>query len=123
MYEERSEYANVAFVKISELVRNKDYGIQLDEELLSIHPSVKGMCELLGFDPLYVANEGKVVMVVGAEDAEAVLEKIRQNPFGKGSAIIGELTSDHKGMAWLQTVVGGKRIIEMLSGQQLPRIC
>lgn len=108
---------------ISELVRNKDYGVQIHEELLAINPGVKGMCELLGFDPLYVANEGKVVMVVGENDADKVLAKIKENPYGKEACIIGEVTSDHKGMAWLQTIVGGKRIIEMLSGQQLPRIC
>jgi hydrogenase expression/formation protein HypE len=108
---------------ISELVRNRKFGIQIDEEALSITPGVKGMCELLGFDPLYVANEGKVVMVVGREDAARVIEAIKENPYGKGASIIGEVTEDHRGMAWMQTIVGGKRIIEMLSGQQLPRIC
>lgn len=108
---------------ISELVRNKKYGIQVNEDQLTITPTVRGMCELLGFDPIYVANEGKVVIVVGADDADVVLQKIKENPFGKGASIIGEITADHTGMAWLQTIVGGKRIIEMLSGQQLPRIC
>lgn len=108
---------------ISEVVKGQDFGVQLDEEKIALIDSVKGMCELLGFDPLYVANEGKVVMVVGAEDSEKVIEKIKENPFGKGASIIGEVTEDHKGMAWLQTLVGGKRIIDMLSGQQLPRIC
>jgi hydrogenase expression/formation protein HypE len=108
---------------ISELVRSRDYGIQIDEEALTVTPGVKGMCELLGFDPLYVANEGKVVMVVGREDAQKVLAAIKENPYGKGASIIGEVTEDHRGMAWMQTIVGGKRIIEMLSGQQLPRIC
>ena len=108
---------------ISELVRHRAYGVQLDEEELSITPNVRSMCELLGFDPLYVANEGKVVMVVSSEKATETLTKLKANPLGKGASIIGEITDDHHGMAWLQTVVGGKRIIEMLSGQQLPRIC
>jgi len=108
---------------ISELVKNKDYGIQLEEDQITITPNVRNMCELLGFDPIYVANEGKVVMVVGKEDTPKVLEKIKKNPIGKGASIIGEITSDRPGMAWMQTSVGGKRIIEMLSGQQLPRIC
>jgi hydrogenase expression/formation protein HypE len=108
---------------ISELVRGKDFGIQLEEDQLTITPNVRIMCELLGFDPIYVANEGKVVMVVGKEDAEKVLEKIKENPLGKEASIIGEITEDRQGMAWLKTSVGGKRIIEMLSGQQLPRIC
>ena len=108
---------------ISELVRNRDYGVQVDEESLQVANGVKGMCELLGFDPLYVANEGKVVMVVASEDADKVVEAIKANPYGKGASIIGEVTDSHHGMAWMDTIVGGKRIIEMLSGQQLPRIC
>ncbi len=108
---------------ISELVTNSNYGIQIDEEKLVIHESVRGLCELLGFDPLYVANEGKIVMVVGKKDAQKVLATIKGSPFGKEASIIGEICENHKGMAWLNTVVGGKRVIEMLSGQQLPRIC
>ncbi len=108
---------------LSELVRGSDYGIQVDEDKLIIHENVRGLCELLGFDPLYVANEGKVVMIVSAEDAEIVLDRIKESPFGKEASIIGEISENHKGMAWLNTGVGGKRIIEMLSGQQLPRIC
>ncbi|MEJ2596190.1 MAG: hydrogenase expression/formation protein HypE, partial [bacterium] len=108
---------------LSEIVRHRDFGIQINETALKIQPEVRGMCELLGFDPLYVANEGKVVMIVDRKDSDKVLHKIRQNPYGREASIIGEVTDDHDGMAWLQTVVGGKRIVEMLSGQQLPRIC
>jgi len=108
---------------VSELVKNKDFGIQVDEEKLVQDEGVRGMCELLGFDPLYVANEGKVLMVVGGHDAQKVLEKMQKHPLGKKAAIIGEITQTNPGMAWLKTVIGGKRIIEMLSGQQLPRIC
>lgn len=108
---------------ISELVRDSNYGIQINEDKLVINENVRGLCELLGFDPLYVANEGKVVMVVGRDDAQKVLDIMKENPLGKEASIIGEISEDHKGMAWLNTAVGGKRVIEMLSGQQLPRIC
>lgn len=108
---------------VAELVKGKPFGIRLDEEKLVQDEGVRGMCELLGFDPLYVANEGKVMMVVGREDADKVLEQMKSHPLGKKAAIIGEVTDSHPGVAWLNTVVGGKRIIEMLSGQQLPRIC
>jgi len=108
---------------ISEIVKGRKYGIQLEEDKIFIGETVKGMCELLGFDPMYVANEGKVVMIVAEEDADKVLAAIKENPFGKRASIIGSVTNEHQGMAWLQTEVGGKRIIDMLSGQQLPRIC
>ncbi|RLD88343.1 MAG: hydrogenase expression/formation protein HypE [Bacteroidetes bacterium] len=108
---------------ISELVKGKNYGIRLAEDRLVVNDGVRGMCELLGFDPIYVANEGKVVMVVAKEDADHVVEILKEHPAGAQSAIIGEITNDHQGSAWLETLVGGKRIIEMLSGQQLPRIC
>ncbi len=108
---------------LSELVQKKDFGIRIDEQTLVIEDSVRGMCELLGFDPLYVANEGKVIMVVAEEDAEEVIRKIKKHPLGKKAAMIGEITAEHSGKAWLETSVGGKRMVDMLSGQQLPRIC
>jgi hydrogenase expression/formation protein HypE len=108
---------------LSELVKGNDFGIRINEDKLTIHENVRGLCELLGFDPLYVANEGKVIIVVDSKYADKVLESIKNSPTGKEASIIGEITEDHKGMCWLKTVVGGKRIIDMLSGQQLPRIC
>jgi len=108
---------------LAELAKGKSFGIQTDETLIPVNQNVRGMCEMLGFDPLYVANEGKVVMVVGADEAGLVLERLQQNPLGTQAAIIGEITPEHAGTAWLETWVGGKRIIDMLSGQQLPRIC
>jgi hydrogenase expression/formation protein HypE len=108
---------------IAELAKGKDFGIHLMEDRLIVNDDVRGICELLGFDPIYVANEGKVVMVVAAEDAENVISELKKHETGKYAAIIGEITGDHKGKAWLETQVGGKRIIEMLSGEQLPRIC
>jgi len=108
---------------LCELAENKNFGIEINEAALPVNENVKGMCELLGFDPLYVANEGKVVMVVGKKDAEKVLETLRKNKLGKEAAIIGEIVNEHLGRAWLTTGIGGRRIIDMLAGEQLPRIC
>ncbi len=108
---------------LSEIVNGKPFGIEINEDDLVIRTGVRSMCELLGFDPLYVANEGKVVMVADGKEAEKIVKTLRKDPFGKEAAVIGEITAGHQGMAWLNTVVGGKRIIDMLSGQQLPRIC
>jgi hydrogenase expression/formation protein HypE len=108
---------------LCELAENKQFGIEIDEAALPVNENVRGMCELLGFDPLYVANEGKVVMVVGKEDADQVLKVLKANELGKEASIIGEVVDDHHGRAWLTTGIGGRRIIDMLAGEQLPRIC
>ena len=108
---------------LSELVENKGFGLEIDEASIPVKESVKGMCELLGFDPFYVANEGKIIFVVAEEDAEKVLEAMKQDEAGEESAIIGTITEEHKGKGWITTGIGGKRIIDMLSGEQLPRIC
>jgi hydrogenase expression/formation protein HypE len=108
---------------ITELSRKKSYGINIHEEDILVNEGVRGMCELLGFDPMYVANEGKVVVVVSADDAEKLLHAMKAHEFGKDAGIIGEVVDDHHGKAWLQTTIGGNRIIDMLAGEQLPRIC
>ena len=108
---------------LSEMAKDHDFGVHIEEDRIPIDDGVRGMCELLGFDPLYVANEGKVVMIVGSEDADEVLQILQKNKYGKKASIIGEIKNEHFGTAWLETIVGGKRIIDMLSGQQLPRIC
>ncbi len=108
---------------VSELCADKAYGIDLYETQIPVKDSVRGMCELLGFDPLYVANEGKVVMVVAASLTEKVLEKLRNHEYGKYAAIIGEIVESHPAKTWLHTSIGGKRMVDMLAGEQLPRIC
>lgn len=108
---------------LCEIIENKYFGLEVYEEKLSIEENVQGMCELLGFDPLYVANEGKVVIVVAEKDANKVLQIMKNHPLGKKSSIIGNITGNHPGRAWLRTSIGGKRIIDMLAGEQLPRIC
>jgi len=108
---------------LCELAEDKKFGIEINEDALPVNENVRGMCELLGFDPMYVANEGKVVIVVAPEHAENVLEALRKNDLGKEAVIIGEVVDEHKGKAWLTTGIGGRRIIDMLAGEQLPRIC
>ncbi len=108
---------------LCELAESKNFGIEINEDALPVNENVRGMCELLGFDPLYVANEGKVVFVVSSEDADGVLDALKKNDLGKEAAIIGEVVDEHKGKAWLTTGIGGRRIIDMLAGEQLPRIC
>lgn len=108
---------------VSELVSTKKFGIEIDEEKVPVLDSVRGMCELLGFDPFYVANEGKFVMIVGKNDAEKVLSELRKNEHGENAAIIGEIVSEHPGRSLVKTGIGGTRILDMMSGEQLPRIC
>jgi len=88
-----------------------------------VRDEVRGACEMLGIDPLYVANEGKLVALVAAEDAEAVLERMRRHRYGKNAAIIGEVRSDHPGRVVMKTSLGATRIVDMLVGDPLPRIC
>jgi hydrogenase expression/formation protein HypE len=108
---------------LCEIAKNRGVGIFLDESAIPVRESVLGLCELLGFDPLYIANEGKVVMVVAQDDVDNVLNALREDPLGKDSAVIGEIVADHPGKVVLETEVGGRRIVDMLSGAQLPRIC
>lgn len=108
---------------LAEIVRGKGFGFDVVEEKIPVRESVRGMCEFFGFDPLYVANEGKVVMIVSGEDAEMVLTAMRNNELGKNAEVIGVVVDDHPGRAVLKTPIGGKRIIDMLAGDQLPRIC
>lgn len=97
--------------------------ITIDEENLPIRSEVRGMCELLGLDPLYLANEGKLVAVVPADAADDLLATMRGHPAGEHSIVIGRVEEGHPGRVVLQTAFGGKRIVDMLVGEQLPRIC
>ena len=84
---------------------------------------VRGACEILGFDPLYVANEGKCIAIVAPSAAAAVLAAMRAHPLGGETTDIGEVVADHAGRVYLRSRVGGQRVVDMLSGEQLPRIC
>ncbi len=108
---------------LNELAGKTGLGIDIDESALPLSGGVTAMCELLGFDPLYIANEGKVLIVAGQDEAEHILEIMRKNILGGKSAIIGRMTGDHPGKVVLKTETGGKRIIDSLTGDPLPRIC
>jgi len=108
---------------LNEIAIQSDVGITVKEDALPIRPEVKGACELLGLDPLYVANEGKLVAIVAPEDADAVLAAMKAHPLGKQAAIIGEITEDDHNFVQMVTGFGGSRIIDWLAGEQLPRIC
>jgi hydrogenase expression/formation protein HypE len=108
---------------LSEIAQMAGVGITLDEARIPISEEVKGACEILGLDPLYVANEGKLLTIVPADAAGAVLAATQAHPLGIKAAIIGEVTEDHPRFVTMKTRVGGTRVVEMLSGEQLPRIC
>jgi hydrogenase expression/formation protein HypE len=108
---------------LNEFVDGRDFGIVIDEEAIPLSESVKGACELLGFDPLYMANEGRAVVIASKRDANRILRVMRRDPLGKGARIIGEVVKENKGKVLLRTRAGGLRLLRMLTGEQLPRIC
>ena len=108
---------------LKEIALQSQVGIRLREASLPVHPGVKGVCSILGLDPLYVANEGKLLALVAPERAREALEIMRRHPKGKEAAIIGEVTEGSSGRVLMETSVGGVRGVEMLAGEQLPRIC
>lgn len=108
---------------LNELAAASNIGIAIDERQIPVREEVRGACEMLGFDPLYVANEGKLVAIVGADSAAAVLAKMRAHPLGNNAKMIGEVVADHPRMVVMRTAIGGSRIVDTLFGEQLPRIC
>ncbi|HKA52943.1 MAG TPA: hydrogenase expression/formation protein HypE [Candidatus Binatia bacterium] len=108
---------------LNELAAASGVGLEIDEKTIPVKESVKGACEILGLDPLYIANEGKLVALVAAEAAEKVIGKMRAHPLGAEARIIGEAVAPHAGMVLLRTAIGGKRVLDVLRGEQLPRIC
>lgn len=108
---------------LNEIAKQSQVGILLKEADLPIRPEVSAACEMLGFDPLYIANEGKLLLIVGGEDGEAVLKVMKQNKYGKKAAIIGEVTEGPPGRLLMRTGLGSTRIVDVLAGELLPRIC
>ena len=108
---------------LNEIAEKSQTGIRIYEERIPLKNEVAATCELLGFDPLYLANEGKLLAFVSPSDTDAVLAAIRENPFGKDATVIGEVVEDHSGQVIMETRIGGSRIVDMLAGEQLPRIC
>jgi hydrogenase expression/formation protein HypE len=108
---------------LNEIAGAAKLGIRIDQRAIPIDDAVKGACEILGFDPLYVANEGKLLAFVGPADAHKVLAAMKRHPLGTGSAVIGEVVAEHPGVVVMDTAIGGTRVVDMMSGEQLPRIC
>jgi hydrogenase expression/formation protein HypE len=108
---------------LNEIARRSGIGITIDERAVPVRPGVQQACEMLGFDPFYVANEGKLVAFVPEPEAEGVLQAIKDSRYGQDAAVIGSVTDANPGMVILNTRVGGRRILTPLSGELLPRIC
>lgn len=108
---------------LNEIARQSGVGMMLQEAAIPVRPQVAAACEFLGLDPLYVANEGKVIAVVSAADTEHVLAAMRAHPLGREAAVIGEVIADEHQFVQMTTRFGGRRIVDWLSGDQLPRIC
>jgi len=108
---------------LNEISQASSTGMILDEDKIIVNESVRGACEIMGFDPLYIANEGKILMLVPEEDAPGVLDILRSHQEGKEAAVIGRVTAEHPGIVKLITTIGTTRIVDMITGEQLPRIC
>jgi hydrogenase expression/formation protein HypE len=108
---------------LNEIAQDSDVGVVLDEESVPVRPPVRGACEILGIDPMYVANEGKLLAFVAPEAAEAALAALKQTPGGQDAALIGRVEAEPEGMVLVRTGFGGTRIMDMLIGDPLPRIC
>ncbi|MDY7018933.1 MAG: hydrogenase expression/formation protein HypE [Chloroflexota bacterium] len=108
---------------LNEFARQSNVSIVIEEDKIPIKEAVRAACELLGFDPIYVANEGKLVAIVESCGAENVLTRMKQNRYGNDAAIIGQVVDDHQGRVIMKTKLGSSRIVDMLSGELLPRIC
>jgi hydrogenase expression/formation protein HypE len=108
---------------LNELAAASRVGVELREAAIPLRPEVRGACEMLGLDPLYVANEGKLIAVAPPAEADRLLEVMRRHPLGRNAALIGEVVAEHPGMVVMRSLVGGERVVTMLSGEQLPRIC
>ncbi len=108
---------------LNEIARQSGVGMLIDESVIPVSVSVEAACELLGLDPLYVANEGKIVVICPPESAERALTALRSHPLGRAAALIGRVQADAHRFVQMQTSLGGRRIVDWLSGEQLPRIC
>jgi hydrogenase expression/formation protein HypE len=112
-----------AATTLNEIAKRASVGMLLREQSIPVRESVKGACEVLGLDPLYVANEGKLVAIVAPEMAQPVLRQMQQHSLGRDAVIIGEVVADHPGMVLMKTQIGGTRVLDVMFGEQLPRIC
>jgi hydrogenase expression/formation protein HypE len=108
---------------LNELAAAARVGVKLEEATIPLRHEVRAACEMLGLDPLYVACEGKLIAAVPAADAERLLATMRAHPLGRNAAIVGEVVAEHPGLVTMRSLVGGERVVAMLAGEQLPRIC
>jgi hydrogenase expression/formation protein HypE len=108
---------------LNEIALQSRVGIEIEESVIPVKDEVRGFCEILGLDPMYIANEGKLIAIVPAEKAEAVVKAMKKDKYGQDTTIIGEVVQEHPGKVYLQTIIGAKRMMDMLVGEQLPRIC
>lgn len=108
---------------LNEIALQSRVGIRIEEDKIPVQEGVRAACELLGFDPLYVANEGKLAAVVAATEVEKILARMKQNPYGAKATMIGEVVAEHPGRVVMHTSLGASRLVDMLVGDLLPRIC
>jgi hydrogenase expression/formation protein HypE len=108
---------------LNEIAEQSEVGIELEERMIPVREEVRGACELLGLDPMYVANEGKLIAIVAPDAADDVLRTMRRHHRGSGAQIIGTVTEDSQHLVTMRTSLGTTRIVDMLAGDQLPRIC
>lgn len=108
---------------LNEIAERSRVGIRIEEAAVPIGNEVQGACEILGLDPLYVANEGKLLAFVAGSDSDKVLRAMQSHPLGRESAVVGQVVPNHAGVVVMTTKIGGSRVVDMLSGEQLPRIC
>ena len=108
---------------LNEFAAQSDMGIIVHEDAIPVSDAVRAACEMLGFDPLHVANEGKLVAVVAPDDVERIVQRMRQNRYAAKAVVIGEVTTEHRGRVIMRTRLGASRILDMLVGELLPRIC
>jgi hydrogenase expression/formation protein HypE len=108
---------------LNEIAAHAAVGMELVEDAIPLREEVRAACELLGFDPLYVANEGKLIAIVPEKDCRALLKVMREHPLGTGAVQIGKVVTEHPGVVTMKSRIGGTRVVDMLSGEQLPRIC
>ena len=108
---------------LNEIALQSNVGMQLIEDDVPVHEDVKAACELLGLDPMYVANEGKLICICAPEHAETLLSIMQSHEYGKKAAIVGKVVEDEHGFVQMETTFGGSRIVDWLAGEQLPRIC
>ncbi len=108
---------------LNEIAKASNVGIVLQENKIPVPPIVRAACELLGLDPFYVANEGKLLAILSRAHADEMLEKMLSNEFGREATIVGEVVAEHAGMVVAKTGIGGTRVVDLQLGEQLPRIC